>query len=140
MGRTKRACHLYPILGAWDAVVITCTPVRFLSTWGVVMLRKKKKKKKTLYITTISNIMHTILKVVNACQGNTNGVKRQVLTGKCHTQSSVRTSQWLTTGTVGSFYLFILQLLLCFTLCQRCFSSTYNGNLCSKKGQCFQDL
>ena len=89
MGRTKRACHLHPILGAWDAVVITCTPVRFLSTWGVVMLGKKKK---ALYITTISNIMHTILKVVNACQGNTNGVKWQVLTGKCHTELGQDTS------------------------------------------------
>ena len=34
MGRTKRACHLHPILCTWDAL-ITCTPVTVFFPLGV---------------------------------------------------------------------------------------------------------
>ena len=40
MGRTKRACHLHPILCTWDAV-ITCTPVTIFFPLGVWLCSKK---------------------------------------------------------------------------------------------------
>ena len=51
MGRTKRACHLHPILSTWDAV-INCTPVNVFFPFGVRLCSKppppqKKKQKKS---------------------------------------------------------------------------------------------
>ena len=41
MGKTKRACHLHPILCTWD-VVITCTPVTAFFPLGVQLCSKEK--------------------------------------------------------------------------------------------------
>ena len=44
MGRMKRACHLHPILCAWDAI-ITCIPVTIFFPLGVRLCSKKQKNK-----------------------------------------------------------------------------------------------
>ena len=61
MGRTKRACHLHPILCTWDAV-IACTPVTVFFPLGVRLCSKKRavktKPQECSYLPTILAFHH----------------------------------------------------------------------------------